>query len=417
MEAKYLQRKISSDTCRPSSPATSCSFSTHAQSSSSISISGAAGCYKRKRTASEESTGSGRESEWDFTTSLPALGDGLALFTPPYSPASSSYSSSSSLQQGELSRELLMDVHGYADELLSSPESSPAHYYSHLESALPCHHSPGDTLLPLSLPLLADQTFQQVALGAHSPPPPSPQSPTYDFIASDARLVPSCLPDFGDAPADCALHQDDFSFLPQPQGGSAAPERQVPLPGLPGLPTPSQSPSHSESGLYSERERAEISILAQQISSLARSFSAYQPNVDPGWPARPHLPPSKPELVLDDGVFDSILKDLDLVSAKGGSREQETPALPPAASRDLEQLAVMEALGLQLEGQDTGLHQLDFYMQSDLQRGNRRPPLISCFHIAPLCSSLCKNFHLIHVFLPPFQVDSLKRASTKEKEK
>lgn len=268
-----------------------------------------------------------------------------------------------------------MDVHGYADELLSSPESSPAHYYSHLESALPCHHSPEDNLLPISLPLLADQTFQQVALGAHSPQPPTPPSPTYDYQASDARLVPSCLPDLGEAPADCALHQDDFSFLPQPQGGSTTPERQVPLTRLPGLPTPSQSPS--ESGRYSEREQAEISILAQQISSLARSFSAYHPVVAPGWLARPHLPPSKLELVLDDGVFDSILKDLDLVSGKGSSQEQETPALPPATFRDLDQLAVMETLGLQLEGQDTGLHQLDFYMQNDLKRGNRCLPLIS----------------------------------------
>lgn len=258
-----------------------------------------------------------------------------------------------------------MDVRSYADGLLSSPESSPPHYYSHLESPLPCHHSTGDTLHPL--PLLADQTFQHVALGAHSPPPPSssPQSPTFDFQASDTRLVPDCLPDFGDAPVDCGLHQDDFSFLSQPQEGRAAPERQVPLQVLPGVPSPGQSPSPSDAGRYSERERAEISILAQQISSLARSFSAYHPDVAPGWPTLAQRPQSKAELVLDDGIFDSILKDLDLVSAKGGTREQETPPLLPTASRD-----VMEALGLQLEGQDGGLHQLDFYTQSDLQPGN-----------------------------------------------
>lgn len=342
------------------------------------------------------------------------MGDSPALFTPPYSPASSS----SPLQQEELNHDLLMDVHGYTDQLLSSPEGSPS-YYSYPEARLTCHQSPPD-----SLPAAAEQTFDHTAFGVFSARSPlSSSSPTYDFQArtTDARLVPDCLSvsDVCESPVDCALHQDDFSLLEQPQGGSVVQAHHVPRHVLPmhsSLLTPNQSPTSTESSHYNEREQAEISILAQQISSLASSFSMYH-TLNPlqnvakpattnplpsacDWPHHPPLPPVLPlkrELVLDDGVFDSILKELDMVTRKSsmsagvvsysyqqgllrcrsGSRhsEQEPLGLSPTIAEDplpAEQFAVMDPFSLPLghHDQNTGLHQLNHYMQSGLQQGN-----------------------------------------------
>lgn len=393
-EARYLRQKVSSDAYRPSSLLSSCSFSAQ-QACHAQNISGAK-CFKRQRASnsqSEELTEprAGRESERDSSQrggSPAASGDSRALFSPPYSPASSS----SPLQAEELSHELLMDVHGYTEGLLSSPESSPS-YYTRPQAGLTCHQSPRN-----SLPAPSDRSFEPaafIALGAHSPQ--SSSSPTYEFQAcpSDARLVPDSLsmPDLSEMPVDCALHQDDFSLLQQPQGGSPVQVQHVPfgvlVPTNSSLPTPNQSPTHSESDHYSEIEQAEISILAQQISSLASSFSTYHATTC-DWPPHPHLLPSKPELVLDDGVFDSILTELDLVARKGSlpgqgaaayshqQLEQETLALASDIPQDLlpaEQFTVMEALSLQLERHDqtTGLHQLNFYMRSEPQQGNLQP--------------------------------------------
>lgn len=318
-----------------------------------------------------------------------------------------------------------MDVHGYTDQLLSSPEGSPS-YYSYPEAGLTCHQSPSG-----SLPAAAEQTFDQAAFGALSDRSPlSSSSPTYDFQActSNARLVPDCLSvsDMCESPVDCALHQDDFRLLEQPQGGSLVQAHLVPhhvLPMHSSFLTPNQSPTSTESNHYNEREQAEISILAQQISSLASSFAMYhtlnplqnvaQPattNALPSacdWPHHPPLPsvlPPKRELVLDDGVFDSILKDLDMVTRKcdmsgpgvapysyqqgllrssSGSHhlEQEPLGLSPNIPEDplpAEQFVATGPFSLQLGRHDqiTGLHQLNHYMQSSLQQGKTTQPLI-----------------------------------------
>uniref|UniRef100_A0A665WNP7 Neuronal PAS domain protein 4 like n=1 Tax=Echeneis naucrates TaxID=173247 RepID=A0A665WNP7_ECHNA len=220
-------------------------------------------------------------------SSPPPLGDSSALFTPPYSPPSPT----SALQQEELGRDLLIDVHGYTDQLLSSPEGSPS-YYAYPEGGLTCHHSP-----------TAAERGAFGVLTASSPL--SSSSPSYDFqaCASDARLVPDCLSvsDMCGSPSDCAHH---------------VPQHVLPI--HPSLLTPDQSPTSSEPPRYDEREQAEISILAQQISSLASSFDMYH-TLNPSacdWPPDPPLLPPKRELVLDDGVFDSILKDLDMVGGK-----------------------------------------------------------------------------------------------------
>ncbi|XP_068581463.1 neuronal PAS domain-containing protein 4-like [Cebidichthys violaceus] len=422
-EARFLQKKISSEAFGPSPLANfAAQQAPHTETYSNTK------CFKRQRTSSSQSEEPGakarRETERDTCyvacassrgDSSPApSGDSPALFTPPYSPASSS----STLQQEELSHDLLMDVHGYTDQLLSSPECSPS-YYSYPEAGLTCHQSPSGFLASA-----AEQTFDRAAFGALAArsPSSSSSSPTYDFqaCAADARLVPDCrsVSDMCESPADCALHHDDFSLPEQPQGGGLVQVHHVPyhvLPAHSSLLTPSQSPTSTEMPHYSEREQAEISILAQQISSLASSFAMYHShnplqnvarpattNTPPSacdWPHHPPLPsalPLKRELVLDDVVFDSILKDLDMGVRKGstscpgvaaygyqqgslrcrsGSHQSEPESLDlsPTITEDplpAEHFTAMDPFSLQLGRHDrnTGLHQLNHYMQSRLQQ-------------------------------------------------
>lgn len=302
-----------------------------------------------------------------------------------------------------------MDVPGYADQLLSSPEGSPI-YYPRPEAGLACQLSPSD-----SLPA---QSFDRAAfgsLGIHSPLSCSPPAYNFHTCASDARLVPDCLSatDVCEIPADCGLHQDDFCLLQQPQGGSLEQAHHDPhhvLPMNSSLLTPDQSPAPSDSHHYSKREQAEISILAQQISSLASSFTmslqnvAETPSSFPSacdWSRRPApLPPPKCELILDDGVFASVLTDLEMATRKSGSSgpdgappssqqdsspsgngspawelEEKPLGFPPTIPEDLlpaEQFAVLDGFGLLLghHDQSSGLHQLSLYMQSGFQRGN-----------------------------------------------
>ncbi|XP_042358571.1 neuronal PAS domain-containing protein 4-like [Plectropomus leopardus] len=411
-EARFLQEKISSDAFRPSSLPNSCNFAgqqaPNAQSHNSTK------CCKRPRTSNSQSEEPAaklrRESERDIyyvacassQGSPVTLGDSPALFTPPYSPASSS----SPLQQEELSHDLLMDVHGYTDQLLSSPECSPT-YYSYPEAALTCHQSPSD-----SRPAVAEQTFDQAAFSA--PSPLASSSPTYDFQAcsADARLVPDRLSvsDMCESPVDCALHPDEFSLIEQPHEGSLVQVHHVPM--HPSLLTPNQSPTSTTSNHYSEREQAEISILAQQISSLASSFAKHhnlntlQNAPHPAttttlpsqceWPHHLRLPsalPLKRELILDDCVFDSILKDLDMVTSKSSiadhgvapysyqqdllccqsQLEQDPLGVSPTISEELlpaEPFTAMDSFSLQLglHDQNTGLHQLSHYIQSGPQQ-------------------------------------------------
>ncbi|KAK2922079.1 hypothetical protein Q8A73_001564 [Channa argus] len=419
-EARFLQKKMNSDALRPSS---SCQDT--AQQAPQNNCYNNTKCLKRHRASnsqSEEPVARGRrESQEDKyyvscgssqgDSSPVPFGHSPALFTPPYSQGSSS----SPLHE-EISHELLMDVHGYTDQLLSSPEGSPS-YYSYPEAGLTCHHSPSD-----SIPVEAEQTFEQAAFGTlPARSPLSSSSPDDDFQActSDARLVPDFLfvSDMCESPLDCALHQDDSSPLEQPQGGSIIQFHHVPLPALPihsSLLTPSQSPTSTESNQYNEMEQAEISILAQQISSLANNFDMYhtliplknasQPAATStlhaacDWPCHPPIPsglPLKHDHLLDDGVIGSIVKELDIVTRKistsgsgfasysyeqglvcsrAGSYQQEQEHLPlpmetPEDSLPAE-FTAMDPFGLQLEhhDQNTGLHQLNHFVQSSLQQ-------------------------------------------------
>ncbi|XP_054655220.1 neuronal PAS domain-containing protein 4-like [Dunckerocampus dactyliophorus] len=372
-EARFLQKTISNDAPSLSSSPSS----VEAQQAESYT---SRGCKRQRmsNSQSEETASRARmKSDEDVrytvhassqgNSSALALGGSPALFTPPYSPASSS----SPVQQEAHSRDLLIDMHGYADQLLSSPEASPS-YYSYSEAALTCHLSPHDSLPP-------QHTFEQGVFATLDPQSPhSPSSPMYDFpaCASDARLVPDgfSVSDMSESSVDCALHQDDFSLLEQPQEGSLHQAHHVPQYGMQSaLPTPNQSPPSIMSDQYNESEQAEISILAQQISSLACSFDMFGP-VNPlqsvqtvplqdcmpssssyDWPLASGLH-AKREL-LNDGMLDSLLKDLDM----GPTFPENT--LPTGG-------VALDPFTLQLgcHDQNTELHQLNHFMQSGLQQ-------------------------------------------------
>lgn len=419
-EAKFLQEKISSNAFKPSTVPDPQHVAQLVPQSQSYS----AKHSKRQRTSSSQSEEPAarrrRESEQDMycvlctstqsNSSQVHLCESPVLFSPPYSPASSS----SPLQHGELSHDLLIDANECTDQLLSSPEGSPS-YYSFPEAGLTCHRSPD------SLPAAVEQSFDQrdlVALSTHSPL--SSSSPNCDFQActSHARLVPDCLSvsDMCESPVDCAtLHPDGLDLLEQPQGGGFVQLPHVPHQDFPlhsSLLPPNQS-STSETSQYNEREQAEISILAQQISSLVSSFSMQHvlnplqsvfppaaPNILPSACDWHHRPPtaslllSKHELVHDDSVLDSILKDLNMVTSKNST---SGPVVVPCSyqqghgsiqlvheplglisedSLPAEQFAkddmTKDPFSLQLghHEHNTELHQLNLYMQSSLQQGN-----------------------------------------------
>ncbi|KAM9804237.1 neuronal PAS domain-containing protein 4-like [Neosynchiropus ocellatus] len=298
-------------------------------------------------------------------TASPALLMSPVLFTPPYSPASSC----SPLQQHEFHPQLLMDVQDYTDQLLSSPEASPSYFP---QTTLTCHLPPS-----ASLPAATHQTFHQEAFGPLTAPSPSPP-PICDLQAStsDARLVPEFSSVMSERVEDRELHQDDFSIMEQPQGGSLHQLHQVPVM-HPGLLTPFPSPTSVGPNRFDEREREEISILAEQISSLASSFDMYHA-LNPGQGV------SKQELDIDVLMFDSILQDL--VPCKDSSPDSSVApccwqqgARPDRGDFQLDHEALSfsptfsyhsGAVSLDsLPLQHAGLYQLSHFMQHSLHPG------------------------------------------------
>lgn len=307
----------------------------------------------------------------------PDLGGSPDLFTPPYSPTSSS----SSLQQ----EELLVDVHDHT----SSPGTSPS-CYSCPAAGFTCHQP-----LVESPPRTTDQTFEDL-LPSSSPLPPSPRGYDFPACSSDARVVPDCLSmsEMCEIPVE-SLHPDDFDLLEHPRGGGLVQPQHVPHQALPvhsGLLTPLQSPVSTNH--YSEREREEISILAQQISSLASSFDLHHSlNVLGGaQPAACDWPHGPEPVGEHTSMFESILKDLSVDVEKtspscpgvvpyqpgfmsASQQEQEAPDLFEEDLLPEEQLClggtVVDPFSLQLGHQNLniGLHQLNICTQSRLQPG------------------------------------------------
>ncbi|XP_024863405.1 neuronal PAS domain-containing protein 4-like isoform X2 [Kryptolebias marmoratus] len=384
-EARFLQKKISSSAFKPSPGSNYPGFAQQASQSPSYA---AKGC-KRQRTfnscSEEPGAGTRRESEQDFycvlctpsqDDSSPApLGGSPDLFTPPYSPTSSSFSPPQ--------EELLVDVHKH----MSSPEASPS-YYSYPAAGLTCHQPPVD-----SLPRTTEQAFND------SPPPssPLPSSPLhFDFppCSSEARLVPDCLSvsEMYEVPVEgVSLHPEDFDLLEQPQGGGLVQLQHVPHQELlmhSSLLTPLQSPVSTNH--YSEREQEEISILAQQISSLASSFDLHH-TLNLLQPAACDWHQDHEPLSGHDSMFESLLKDLSMDTRKNSpsivpyshqpglmsrshQSEQELLDLFEDDSLPEEQFCPggisMDPFSLQLghHNLNTGLHQLNHCMQSRLQQ-------------------------------------------------
>ncbi|XP_077437187.1 neuronal PAS domain-containing protein 4-like [Vanacampus margaritifer] len=375
-EAKFQLRRMSDDTSSAdTSPHRSCKRQRTPSSPSEET------CSKLRLECDEDHHGD--------SSPLP-LGGSPAFFTPPYSPASSS----STVQREELSLIRRVDAHRYADHLLSSPEASPS-YYSYPETALACHLSP-------HRPLPSQNTFdQRIFITLNPLSPASPSAPAYDFpaCASDARLVPDglAMSDMSESSGDCALHQDDLSVSEPPQEGSLLQMHQVPQYVLPSsLPTPGQSPVNMTSEQYSQMEQAEISILAQQISSLASTFDMFGP-LDPQslppsscqWASQAAIPAALHTKLMNDGVFESLLDDLDLVTKRGSdipdfaSRHFDPLGLSPTSSEySLPPNNVSFTLQLERHEPNTELHQLNHSLQSSLQQDGLAEENLYCTEIS-----------------------------------
>ncbi|KAF3842311.1 hypothetical protein F7725_024262 [Dissostichus mawsoni] len=163
---------------------------------------------------------------------------------------------------------------------------------------------------------------------------------------------------------DCALHQDDFCLLEQPQGGGMV-------------------------QLFHVSKPKPLQIVAQpSVADTLPSSCDWHRTL-------PSDIPLKREMVLDVAVFDSILKDwmVPTKSTTSGpgvvlynyqqgllhcrSEPHQLVQGPLCVSSNIaedplpeEQFAAMDPYSLQLGSldQNTGLHQLNHYMQSALQQ-------------------------------------------------
>ncbi|MBN3308072.1 NPAS4 protein, partial [Amia calva] len=291
--------------------------------------------------------------------------------TPPYSPVSHC---SPSLQEETNSSsfpstDFLLDSYRFPQDLLLTPESSPSYYPAHDQAVFPVESGH----LPASgpFPALVDNNYRLDSLSIESMlSPPAGSSPSYNFSScpGDVQLVPDIQPvkDICGGESDYSFHLEDFSIPQSILGVSSYMEPQ-------GLLTPEPSPNAESTFQYNAKEQAEISILAQQISSLATNFDMYQSmsglgdnldspsnrSVSPlsqetqhppfSWP-RPSAP--EPKAVLDEGVIDSILKDLDMVP------DIESNPCPSSCSNS-EPPSTMDACGLQSNHSLPDVHTTD----------------------------------------------------------
>ncbi|KAJ7987328.1 hypothetical protein DPEC_G00325340 [Dallia pectoralis] len=299
-EAMFLRQKIDSNTIGPSPPQADCSSP---QLSSAVAL-------KRPRASSQSSSAHGREEprtktartsmavNLSYPSSQDVVRDCPALFyTPPYSPTSSPYSPTSSL---------------YSPTPCYSPMRLEESVF--LQGYIETPHGP-----------LTSSTDQEVFNLTNTFSPQScPPSPQCDFPAfsANARLVPDCLPvaDMLESSADCTmtLHTEVLpSYLSvQPTEGATSLydiHHCVPQgisPSINVLLTPNPAPTFHLSFHYSTREKVEISMLAQQISSLATSFnmSPFQTpsHPEPMLESHPWAHQQAQSPVLDEGLFNGV---------------------------------------------------------------------------------------------------------------
>ncbi|XP_056326957.1 neuronal PAS domain-containing protein 4-like [Danio aesculapii] len=153
-------------------------------------------------------------------------------------------------------------------------------------------------LCPLDTALVPARLFPLDAVldSAQLCPPNAALVPTA-LCPPDAALVPVCRPlQAFECPLDGAVSLEDLSMFPLPQDGGS---RLMP---------PEASPAADTHFPHNVAQQAEIGTLALQIHTLIRSFDAYSgaqhthPHHTPCW---------APEPLLDEGIIDSILRELD----------------------------------------------------------------------------------------------------------
>ncbi|XP_036429430.1 neuronal PAS domain-containing protein 4-like [Colossoma macropomum] len=221
---------------------------------------------------------------------------------------------------------------GSADRsFFSTPPHSPASSLSD-----DCSDVLQDVMSPSfssSLPFqhLHPQPFLQSSFGVEPHPLPSP--PLYPEGPAEASLVP-----------DCVLHYENFSLLPELMADEVGTSSLGEL--LTSGPSLTVHGSTLSDLSYTEREQAEISVLAHQISSLASSFDMYRAKShdsnltrSPCWPSA-ITPPTEP--LLDEDVIDSILRDWDGAPVKkdSGSGWRQVPRISPDNGPGLQDLSL-----------------------------------------------------------------------------
>ncbi|XP_076830732.1 neuronal PAS domain-containing protein 4-like [Brachyhypopomus gauderio] len=266
-----------------------------------------------------------------------AMGEHQAFFsTPPYSPASSL----SSAAHEDCSSDFLQEAYGGG---LVSPtfcpqplEQLPSHAFTHNSFSLDSHPMPQTTY-------------------------------TYQDCLTGSNLVPDYQPEASDGLSDCALHPDDFSLPPlSMSGGDGVFHVSDSSGSSPAeLPTPDPSLTVDSALNYSEKEQAEISILAHQISSLASSFDMYRAksnmshvNHSPCWPP---TAPLNPEPILDERVIGSVLQGWTGVLAK---REGSCgwPLVPRLLLEDATEVRAL-SLDTLVDSSPSDLHSADSHLE------------------------------------------------------
>ncbi|MGH0170217.1 UNVERIFIED_CONTAM: hypothetical protein FKN15_058768 [Acipenser sinensis] len=351
--------------------------------------------------------------------------------TPPYSPQSdcSSFLQEDSRSLSFSNAHILVDIYGTAEGLLPPDGNSPSYYPSEL------YVVPNQAVASEPLPASVDSAFSlgsfsgsQVMTEELSPSTSGPFSYDFSSCTNDVHLVPDCMTmeEVSGGVSDCCFHLDSFSIPGNFQGnlnsympGQSAVESSV-VPGS--LLTPVSSPTAQNSFQYSEKERTEISILASQISSLASSFDAYQ-SIDqvlsiPGdftsvqepqedqqqqlcsWTDSVML---EPESVLNERVFDSILKDMASVSAK-----ESDPCSPSASCADPE-LTPVSAVSYSMESnqllldintiEPSGLSIMPLEDDLPLDEFSAVHPTFDSFMMRSACDGYSNELHQLNEYL------------------
>lgn len=313
-----------------------------------------AGWRRKIRRLSHSSSVSGSRDDGDVPI------DRTFFSSSPYSPASSLSEDSGS--------DVPHDTYTHAEDVLSPPFSSSS-------SSLSFQH-------------LQPQTFLQSSFAMEtSPVPPS----LFSYNEGQAEVHSNFPPEACEDSSNSVFHFEDLCLLPELMADAGAPEVSE-LSSPAELLTSDHALTDQNSLRYTEREQAEISILAHQISSLASSFDMYRtkshvpkPTCGPSW-SSVATPTAEP--LLDEDVIDSILKNWggEPVKKDSGSGWGQIPRILPSDGSELLDALVVPSephsadhhpwpcvCRQDCQEGNTELHQLSFYPHSHFQQGNPAP--------------------------------------------